>query len=109
MNSEKVANDFFQALVEKLTEHLKPILLEELKKQISTTGPDRTLSIEEAGEYMGISYMLLYRMCKEKSIPHMRAGVKGSKKPKILFCQSSLDKWKRQQEQENYQAEKLPL
>jgi excisionase family DNA binding protein len=106
LNSEKVANDFFQALVEKLAEHIKPILLEELKDQISVAGPDLTLSLEEAADHMNISQMLLYRMCKDGSIPHMRAGVKGSKKPKILFCQSSLDKWKRQQEQENYQPAK---
>jgi excisionase family DNA binding protein len=102
MNNDKAAVDFISSLVDQLTERLKPILLDELKKQDSVTGPDRTLSIEEAAVHMGISQMLLYRMCKEKSIPHMRAGIKGSKKPKILFCQSSLESWKKEQERENY-------
>ncbi|NBI30927.1 helix-turn-helix transcriptional regulator [Chengkuizengella marina] len=58
--------------------------------------------MKEAAEYTGISDKLLYRMCKEGDIPHIKLGAKDSQKPRIIFRTSTLDNWMREQESLNY-------
>lgn len=91
---------FYQSIVSSAVEQVEEKILKRLE---GMNIRDRTLDIKEASEYTLISEKLLYRLCHEKQIPHIRAGVQGSKKPKILFRQSSLDRWMQEQEKLNYQ------
>ena len=85
----------FTALVEEAAAEAEKRVLE----QMQSLAPNRVLSTKEAAEYLGISDKLLYRLCSEKRIRHIPAGKKGSKRPVILFRQSTLDAWLREQEE----------
>ncbi len=45
------------------------------------------MNIEEAGKYLGVSKMWLYKACKEGKIPHTRFG------KKYVFYKETLDEW----------------
>lgn len=46
-----------------------------------------TLTVEEIAEYIGVSIDMIYKMTREKAIPHFRVG------RRILFKKDSVDKW----------------
>ncbi|MED4122637.1 helix-turn-helix domain-containing protein [Halalkalibacterium halodurans] len=98
----KMVEEFYQSIISAAADQVEERILERLQHM---NIKDRTLDIREASEYTLISEKLLYRLCQEKQIPHIRAGVQGSKKPKILFRQSTLDSWMREQERLNYREE----
>lgn len=98
--TEKVAADFMDAVVDRLAERLLPVVTDRLKAQYPKE-LDRAMTIPEAAEYTGISERILYRMCQQGQIPHYRAGVIGSKKPKIQIRKSRLDAWIADQERES--------
>lgn len=66
--------------------------------------PDKAMDIPEAAEHLGISEQLLYRLCREKQIPHERYGVSGSRKPTIKFRMSDLEAWRAEQRASNYKS-----
>lgn len=51
-----------------------------------------TITVDELSEWIGISKDLVYSLCREKKIPHMRIG------KRILFKISSVEKWLDEQE-----------
>ncbi|WP_025684544.1 helix-turn-helix domain-containing protein [Paenibacillus maysiensis] len=71
-------------------------------EQLSSVSSN-TLSFSEACQYLHMSAYTLRRLCKEKRIPHRIHGAEGSKNPRYLFDSSSLDRWKKDEEQRNYQ------
>jgi hypothetical protein len=101
MTAEKIATDFFDEVVDRLADRLMPDILQRIASQIPVA-QDRKMTIEETANSYPISEKLLYRMCKEKQIPHIRMGVIGSRKPKILLSSATLDAWMKEQEQQNY-------
>ena len=63
---------------------------------------DKTLTFNEACEYLRISDYTLRQLCREKRIPHRVIGSEGSRKPKYLFSTVSLDRWAKEEEKRNY-------
>ncbi|WP_411735032.1 helix-turn-helix domain-containing protein [Paenibacillus sp. M2] len=59
------------------------------------------LTVPEAARYLGMSEDTVRVLCREKKLPHYRAGGSTSTKAKILFRVETLDKWMDQQEKEN--------
>lgn len=57
-----------------------------------------TLTAGEAADYLGISYWLLLKMCKQKELPHIRAG------SRVLFRKETLDLWLRNRESASTQV-----
>lgn len=86
----------FNEIVEAAATAAAKLVLERLEQ---TVGPERTLDVEEAAQFLGIDTKTLYRLCTEKRIPHIRIGQLNSKRPRILFRQSTLDRWLREQEE----------
>lgn len=101
MINEQVSTDFLNLIVDRLAEKLKPEIIEKLSS-FSLAPDDKTMDVEEAAAYMKISKELLYRMCAEGSIPHIRLGSDGARRKRILLSSASIDKWKREQEMLNY-------
>lgn len=66
-----------------------------------TNENNKSLDINEAAEYLGISKELLYKMCTQKLIPHTRLGDENSRKARIIFRSSSLEAWRDEQEKNN--------
>lgn len=62
---------------------------------------DRTLDVHEAATHIGISEKLIYRLCKEGSLPHERYGVSGSRKPTIKIRLTDLENWRAEQKISN--------
>ncbi|WP_046655352.1 helix-turn-helix domain-containing protein [Paenibacillus larvae] len=91
---EKAITDMVEAQV---AEAEKRIL------QRLSAAEDKTLTFNEACEYLQISDYTLRQLCREKRIPHRIIGSEGSRKPKYLFSTVSLDRWVREQEERNYQ------
>lgn len=58
---------------------------------------DRTMDVVEAAAHIGISEKLVYRLCQERTIPHERYGVTGSRKPTIKFRLADLEAWRAEQ------------
>lgn len=50
---------------------------------------------KEVAEYLGVSLDSIYRMVREKEIPHFRI------RRTILFSKKAIDEWIEQQEQES--------
>ena len=92
----------FSALIEEAAAEAEKRVLEKLQH---TAVPDKVLNIKEASEYLGISEKLIYQMCSEGALPHIRAGGLHSTKPRILFRQTTLDRWLREQEEASIQKE----
>ncbi|MGF7049118.1 hypothetical protein J2T13_003626 [Paenibacillus sp. DS2015] len=63
---------------------------------------DKTLSFSKTCEYLQMSEYTLRNLCKAKRIPHRTVGAEGSKSPRYLFSSSSLDRWKKEEEDRNY-------
>lgn len=53
-----------------------------------------TLEVKEVANYLGVSSDLIYRLVREKAIPHFRIG------KRILFKKHAIDEWINQQMQE---------
>ncbi|GAB3797503.1 helix-turn-helix domain-containing protein [Virgibacillus kimchii] len=58
-----------------------------------------TLTVEETAEYIGVSVDMIYKMTREKAIPHFRAG------RRILFKKYAIDQWIEKQMQESMEYE----
>lgn len=90
-----------------LEEAIRAVVAEEVaaaEKRIMAQLPsqfDRTLDVHEAATHIGISEKLIYRLCKEGSIPHERYGVLGSRKPTIKLRLSDLEEWRSEQRMAN--------
>jgi hypothetical protein len=97
------AERFFEDLVAAATAEAERRIMERIGPLLAQ-GNDRTLYIDEAAECLGYSVPLLRRLCTEKKVPHRRAGVEGSRKPKLIFSSASLAEYKREQERLNYQT-----
>lgn len=63
---------------------------------------DVSLTFQEACDYLSMSEYTLRNLCKKKKVPHRTVGADGSRNPRYLFSSSSLDKWMKQQEKENF-------
>jgi len=50
---------------------------------------------KEAAEYLGVSIETIYKMVRERQIPHFRV------RNIILFSKKAIDEWVEQQEQES--------
>jgi len=53
-----------------------------------------TMTAEETANYLGVSIDTIYRMVRQKQIPHIRV------RKRILFRVNSLDAWMSRQENE---------
>lgn len=53
-----------------------------------------TLTTIEIAQYLGVSQDLIFKMVREKSIPHFRIG------RRILFRVESIDKWITEREEQ---------
>ncbi|MDF2683971.1 MAG: hypothetical protein K0R47_5161 [Brevibacillus sp.] len=63
---------------------------------------DVTLTFQEACDYLGMSDYTLRNLCRTKKVPYRTVGSDGSRNPRYLFSSSSLDKWIKDREAENY-------
>lgn len=97
MISEKAGSDFLELIVDRLAEKLLPEIIERLALDLPET-KNVTMDIKEAAEYIGISKELLYQLCSEGSIPHLKLGSNGTRKKRILFSSKNIDIWRREQE-----------
>ena len=101
MIKETVAADFLESVAEKVAEKLLPKVIEHLKSQF-TTKENITMDVNEAAPYIGISKEMLYKICANEGIPHVKLSSTGSGRSRLLFSSLSIDTWKREQEQINY-------
>lgn len=92
--------NLFAALVEEVAALAEKRVLEKLGIM---AGPDRTLDVDEAADYLGVDSKTIYQLCTEKRLPHIRLGRLNSKRPRVLFRQSTLDRWLREQENASIQ------
>lgn len=46
-----------------------------------------TLTVEEVAKYISVSTDMIYKMVREKAVPHFRIG------RRILFRRSAIDEW----------------
>lgn len=97
---DAVASEFLEALAEKVAAKLLPVVLKKIEENTPTT-EDKMVEAEKAAEFLGMSRDLIYRLCSQKQIPHVKSGVVGSRRPKMTFSMRSLEEWKRQQERLN--------
>lgn len=97
MNNDQIPAEFFNSI----KQHLIDAVKKELRPLIAVELDQRRLTVAEASTYTGMSDDTIYALCREKKIPHYKAGSENSRKPKILFRVESLDKWMRQQEKAN--------
>lgn len=49
--------------------------------------------VNEVAELLGVSEWTVYRMANDNALPHLRLGVKGSKKPTMVFPKAALEQW----------------
>lgn len=82
-------------IIEEAAAKAAKLVLEQLE---GSQKPDRVLDVKEAAEQLGVSTKLIYQLCAEKVLPHIQAGSLNSSKPRILFRQSTLERWLREQE-----------
>lgn len=101
MIQSKVGSDFLEAIVERVAEKLLPQIIEILNSKIIPQ-KDVTMDPEEVAQYIGVSKDTIYKMCADGSIPHLKIGAANSRKKKYLFSSLSIDKWRKEQEEENY-------
>jgi excisionase family DNA binding protein len=89
------ATHAFETMVKEIEERV----YQRIMREIGSTQPvDKRLSIAEAAEYLGVEPSTVQRLCAAKVLPCIRMGVPGSKRPRVLMSQRSLDMWMRQQE-----------
>jgi len=58
-----------------------------------------TLTVTEIAEYIGLSSDMIYILCREKRIPHIRIG------RRILFKRAAIDEWLENQMSESVENE----
>ncbi|KKX56365.1 hypothetical protein X546_04600 [Brevibacillus borstelensis cifa_chp40] len=93
----EMAGDFLGLLIDQLVQDER--LVKKLEARLAEVRPDQNrqidscLTVAEASEYTKIPVKMLYTMCQQRTIPHFRSGKKNSKKARIYFVQSELDKW----------------
>lgn len=46
-----------------------------------------TLTVQEIAKYIGLSVDMIYKLCRQKQIPHIKIG------SRTLFKLNSIDKW----------------
>lgn len=100
MNDERIASEFLESLIDKVADRILPFVLRKIESQGSIV-EDKMIEADKAAEYLGISRDLVYRLCSQQQIPHVKSGMPGSRKPKMTFSIRSLEEWKREQEQQN--------
>ncbi|MEK4474286.1 helix-turn-helix domain-containing protein [Paenibacillus sp. FSL R7-0048] len=100
MKEEHVASDFLDAVAEKVASKILPTVLKKIEENIPISG-DKMVEAEKAAEILGVSKDLIYRLCSQKQIPHVKSGAPGSRRPKMMFSIRSLEEWIRQQERLN--------
>lgn len=94
------------SLIEKAIAEMVEFQVAEAEKRILerlSAATDNTLTFTQACEYLQMSEYTLRRLCQNKRIPHRTHGADGSKNPRYLFSTVSLDRWKREEEERNYQ------
>lgn len=91
-------DSLYTSLVADITAEVERRVLERLQ---SCAVEDKRLTAQEAADYLGVSRRTLYVLCAQKQIRHAAAGAIGSKKPALIFRQSTLDAWLRQREEES--------
>lgn len=70
---------------------MKMVRLEPIKRS--------TLSVDEIAVYIGVSIDMIYKMTREKAIPHFRVG------RRILFRKDAIDKWINEQMGQIYEGQ----
>src|SRR5699024_12763260 len=60
-----------------------------------------TLTVTEIAEYIGLSSDMIYILCREKRIPHIRIG------RRILFKRAAIDEWLENQMSEDRKSTRL--
>ncbi|WP_312337589.1 helix-turn-helix domain-containing protein [Anaerospora hongkongensis] len=93
----------YTAIVNEITAKVEQRILEHLQQLPSKN--NRRMSATEAAEYIGVARKTLYTMCAEKQIAHIPVGARGSKRPALVFQQSTLDAWLKQQEMRSIMKE----
>ena len=56
-----------------------------------------TLTVGEVAEYLGLSKDMIYKMTREKAIPHIRIG------RRLVFKLDSIEKWLSEKEERIYE------
>lgn len=49
--------------------------------------------VGEVADLLGVSNWTVYKMVADNQLPHIRLGVKGTKRPTIVFPKSALEQW----------------
>jgi excisionase family DNA binding protein len=57
----------------------------------------KTITAQEAADYIGVCIDTIYTMVRQKEIPHVRV------RRRILFNRDTIDSWMRQQEEKSCQ------
>lgn len=84
---------------ESMMAEIEERVYQRIMREIGSSQPeDKRLSIAEAADYLGVEPSTVQRLCAAKVLPCIRLGVPGSKRPRVLMSQRSLDLWMRQQE-----------
>ncbi|WP_028983295.1 helix-turn-helix domain-containing protein [Sporolactobacillus terrae] len=56
---------------------------------------EERMTAQEAADYIGCAKYTIYKLARQKEIPHWRIG------RNVRFSKSSIDKWKHDQEMES--------
>ena len=104
MVGEKSISEFLDVIAGMVAEKLLPSVVEQLRVD-TTIKKEITMDVNEAAPYIGISKEMLYKLCAANGIPHIKLSSTGSGRARILFSSSSIDSWKKEQEQLNYRKE----
>ena len=75
-----------------------PIAAGDQSRGVVTLEPIKrsTLEVKEVADYLGVSSDLIYRLVREKAIPHFRLG------RRVLFKKEIIDRWIEEQMQGDY-------
>ncbi len=87
-----------QAIVEKVVENLKPLLLNNRKHD----GEDIIFTPETLAEYLKVDTSWVYKQVSNKTIPFFKSG------KYVRFQKSAIDKWIKNQSREPFLPYKLP-
>lgn len=83
---------------------IKMKLMEAIEKKYSKDEPElepvvrTTLEVKEVATYLGLSKDMIYKLVREKKMPHIKIG------SRILFKVESIDRWLSELEMEGYNA-----
>lgn len=101
MISKTIEGEYLELLADKVADKLLPKVLSKLAAE-NEMSFDKRMDAQQVADYIGISRELIYQLCSEGSIPHLRLGSEGARKKRILFSKSSIDEWIKKQESINY-------